>query len=270
MPAMTIQTGFLDAKKIAAHCATSLQPLSVEVVKETGSTNSDLMARLPTISAPVVLVAENQTAGRGRAGRSWLGAPGSTLTFSLAWPFSQSPQVLLGLPLAVGVALAEALGSMDVPVQLKWPNDVLKDGKKLAGVLIETSHQVNHESKTWAVIGIGLNLRVPEELEERIGRSVAEATWLAQMDKNLLLATLLNHLVSCLQQFATAGFSTFVPSWNALHAYAGQPVSLLEQGQVTRQGVAMGVDNYGCLLLQDPNGIVWPITAGDVSLRRTS
>lgn len=254
----------LNAKKITEHCAHSVLPLSVEVVAQTDSTNTDLLNRARALTKPTLLVAEAQTAGRGRAGRRWLSAPGSSLTFSLAWPFSTSSQGLLGLPLVVGVALAEALDSLDVKVQLKWPNDVLRNGKKLAGVLIETAHQ---NKETWAIIGIGLNLLVPEELEQQIQQPVAEATWLAQMDRNVLLAKLINHLASCLCQFSVSGFSAFVPTWNALHAYANQSVCILEQGQVIQQGKALGVDNLGCLLVQDQQGVVWPIMTGDVSLR---
>jgi len=258
----------LNAEKISAHCATLASPLVIEVVAQTGSTNADLMARAATLVSPTLLVAETQTAGRGRAGRSWLSASGSSLTFSLAWPFTLSSRALPGLPLAVGVALAEALGSMDVAVQLKWPNDVLRNGKKLAGVLIETAIETSDQTKQiWVVIGIGLNLQMPDELEQQIGRPVADATWLAQMDKNQLLATLIKHLVSCLQQFSTSGFPVFVSSWNALHAYAGQQVCVFDQNQLIRQGTALGVDNSGCLLLQDQGGVVWPVVAGDVSLR---
>lgn len=271
---MMKQTSSLNVEKIIAHYAGYIKharPVAIEVVIQTGSTNSDLMARLPFLSEPTLLVAETQTAGRGRAGRSWLSEPGSSLTFSLAWPFTKSPQALLGLPLAVGVALAQALSSMDVSVQLKWPNDVLKGGKKLAGVLIETANHIsslnNQQNLTWSVIGVGLNLLMPDELEHEIGRPVACATWLAQMDKNQLLATLLNYLVTCLQQFSNTGFSPFVPKWNALHAYAGQQVCLLNQGQITQQGTALGVDNSGRLLLQDQYDVIWPIVAGDVSLR---
>jgi BirA family biotin operon repressor/biotin-[acetyl-CoA-carboxylase] ligase len=73
--------------------------------------------------------------------------------------------------------------------------------------------------------------------------------------------------VSCLQQFSTSGFSVFAPSWNALHAYAGQQVCIVDHDQIIRQGTALGVDNSGCLLLQDQNDVVWTIMAGDVSLR---
>lgn len=264
MPAMNSPAPSLDSARISAHCTAAAQTVLIEVVQQTGSTNSDLLGRLASLTSAVLLVAEHQSAGRGRAGRSWLSGAGASLTFSVAWPFAQSAQALLGLPLAVGVALAEALAALQVPVQLKWPNDVHRNGKKLAGVLVESA---THGQQTWAVIGIGLNLLVPEELEQRIGHAVAEATWLAQMDRNQLLAMLLNHLVTALEQFEQSGLTTFLERWNALHAHAGQHVNLIEQGKIIRHGIATGVNQQGCLMLQDEHGALSAVMAGDVSLR---
>jgi len=264
MPAMNSPAPTLESGLIFAHCTAHAQAVLVEVVQQTGSTNSDLLSRLASLRGPVLLAAVDQTAGRGRAGRSWLSGAGASLTFSVAWPFARSPQALLGLPLAVGVALAEALTELQVPVQLKWPNDVLKNGKKLAGVLVETA---TLGQQTWAVIGIGLNLLMPPELEQSIGHEVAEATWLAQMDRNQLLAMLLNHLAAALEQFEKSGLSAFLERWNALHAHRGQQVNLIEQGRVTRQGIATGVNHQGCLMLQDEQGALSAVMAGDVSLR---
>lgn len=264
MPAMNSQPAILQAEKILAHCSGLAQSVSLEVVAQTGSTNSDLLARCAVLSVPTMLIAENQTAGRGRSGRSWLSEADSSLTFSIAWPFRQRPQALLGLPLAVGVALAEALRSLDLVVQLKWPNDVLKNGKKLAGVLVETAE---HGGVTWAVVGIGFNLLMPSELESRIGHDAADATWLAQMDKSRIMAVLLSYLADCLQKFGDAGLAPFMQPWNALHAYAGQAVHILDQGKIIQQGVALGVNSQGCLLLQDARGTVNPVMVGDVSLR---
>jgi len=236
----------------------------VEVVDETGSTNSDLLARAASLTAPVLLVALHQNAGRGRAGRSFLTAAGGALTFSLAWKFDGPLQRLSGLPLAVGVALAEALAALDVPVQLKWPNDLLKDGAKLAGMLVET--QAAPGGGTWAIIGIGLNLTVPDALEQQIGRSVAAATWLAQMDRDVLMAALLDALAANLAAFAHAGFAPFSARWNSRHAYQGQEVNILDQGAVLHTGRAAGVDDTGALLLDTATGRV-AVHAGDVSLR---
>jgi BirA family biotin operon repressor/biotin-[acetyl-CoA-carboxylase] ligase len=248
----------------AAIAALSNGAADVEVVAETGSTNADLMARAPHLSRPTLLIAEHQSAGRGRAGRSWLSAPGDSLTFSLAWKFAGSPQRLLGLPLAVGVALAETLAALDVPVQLKWPNDLLRDGSKLAGILIET--QGAAEGGTWTVIGVGLNLLMPDRLEARIGRSAAAAPWLARMDRDVLMAALLDALAAAMAQFDAAGFGAFRARWDALHAWHGQPVAIIDNGATLQQGVAAGVDDSGRLLLDTAAGRV-AVLAGDVSLR---
>ncbi|BBB58621.1 biotin-[acetyl-CoA-carboxylase] ligase [Undibacterium sp. KW1] len=258
----------LNAAAIEKLCDGAAREVDIEVVAETGSTNADLMARLSagasTPARPVLRVAVHQTAGRGRAGRPWLTVPGGMLTFSLAWHLPQAPYNLLGLPLAIGVALAECLNALNQNVQLKWPNDLLRDGKKLAGILLESA--AASEGGTWIVAGIGLNLQVSDELEAQVGRALADAPWLAQMDRNLLLAQLLNALAAALQQFGEQGFSAFLPRWNALHAYAGQTVHILDNGQVLHTGKALGVDLHGCLVLQTEHGQV-NVLAGDVSLR---
>ncbi|MFL6658616.1 MAG: biotin--[acetyl-CoA-carboxylase] ligase [Massilia sp.] len=251
----------MNANAIAA---LSRAGVAVEVVMETGSTNADLLARAPTLTAPVLLIAQRQLAGRGRAGRSWLSDEGGSLTFSLAWKFQAPLHALAGLPLAVGVALAEALAALDVKVQLKWPNDVLKDGAKLAGVLIET--QAAGSGALWAVIGVGMNLALPDDLEERIGRPAASAPWLAQMPREALMAALLDQLAASLRQFEQSGFAAFSARWNRLHAWAGHPVAIIDGSVTLQQGYAAGVDDSGALLLDTDAGRV-AIHAGDVSLR---
>jgi BirA family biotin operon repressor/biotin-[acetyl-CoA-carboxylase] ligase len=255
----------MNAQRIAELSRTKA-PFSilVEVVPETGSTNADLLARAPQLEAPVLRIAEHQTAGRGRAGRSWLSAPGHSLTFSLAWKFDGGLQQLTGLPLAVGVAVAETLGRLGQQVQLKWPNDVLKDGDKLAGILVET--QPAGAGAVWTVIGIGLNLVMPDELEGKIGRSVAAVPWLARMDRDALMAALLDGLAEALAEFARGGFAAFSARWNVLHGWQGQLVTLLDRGEVLQEGLAAGVDDAGRLLLDTAQGRM-AIVAGDVSLR---
>jgi BirA family biotin operon repressor/biotin-[acetyl-CoA-carboxylase] ligase len=243
--------------------AQSASGVAVDVVVETGSTNADLLARAPTLTQPLLLVAENQTAGRGRAGRSWLSSAGNSLTFSLAWQFDAGPQALSGLPLAIGVALAETLARLEVQVGLKWPNDLLKDGDKLAGILIETAPAGRG---IWAVIGVGLNLMMPDDLEREIGRPVAAVPWLARMDRNTLVAALLDGLAGALREFGQAGFGAFAARWNLLHAYQGQTVRIIDGGAVLHEGVAAGVDDSGRLLLDGAGGRI-AIAAGDVSLR---
>ncbi len=260
-------THTFSSERIAALCRPAAQQVALRVVEETGSTNADLLASLHTLSMPTLLVAHRQTAGRGRAGRAWLSDAGKSLTFSLAWKFSLPVHALVGLPLAVGVALAEALAMFGVQVRLKWPNDVLYQGKKLAGILIESAaaarvpHDVN-----WAVIGIGINMAVDADMAAQIGQPVASIPWLAHLEQDVLLATLLNGLAEALLQFEHEGLAAFIPRWNALHAYTGQPVVILDHGKVLYEGTAVGVDAIGRFMLDSATGRV-AVMAGDVSLR---
>nr|WP_315222289.1 biotin--[acetyl-CoA-carboxylase] ligase [uncultured Duganella sp.] len=255
---------------VAARCATSATHVAIEVVAETGSTNADLLARIDALDGPLLRIAENQTAGRGRAGRSWLSTPGAALMFSLAWRFKGPLHRMTGLPMAVGVALAETIASLGVPVQIKWPNDLLRDGKKLAGILVETqTSRRDGDGAVWAVIGVGINLLMPDELEEQIGRAVAAAPWLAKMDRNELMAALLSRLAAVLAEFDDTGFAPFAERWNLLHAWQGRDVVILDHGQVLQQGRAAGVDAIGRLMLDTEHGRV-EVLSGDVSLRLSS
>ncbi len=251
--------------RIRALCGAAAQSVAIEVVPQTGSTNADLLARAASLTGPLLLLAHDQTAGRGRAGRSWLSSPEGSLTFSLAWQFHCPLQELIGLPLTIGVALADAFAQLNVRVALKWPNDILQDGKKLAGILIETA-AVKEPAATWAVIGIGINLQLPTELAQKIAQPAANLGSQTQ-DRETIMAVLLETLVMNLQQFEAQGFAAFHARWNALHAYAGQAVALIEQGRIVQEGLAAGVDTMGRMQLDTASAGRIHIMAGDVSLR---
>lgn len=256
----------LSVARISALRRPGSPPLAIEVVAQTGSTNADLLARLDSLALPTLLAAEMQTAGRGRAGRSWHASPGAALTFSLAWKFNSRLQSLAGLPLAVGVVIAETLNGFGIDVRLKWPNDILKNGNKLAGILIETaSARSAPDGGVWAVIGIGVNISVSERLATTIGRPVADLSSV-EMDRNALLASLLDDLSGALVRFDRSGFGEFAARWNRLHAHTGQQVVILDQGRISHEGTAIGVDDGGRLLLETAAGEV-AIASGDVSLR---
>jgi BirA family biotin operon repressor/biotin-[acetyl-CoA-carboxylase] ligase len=255
----------LDAARIAELCAATRNGLAIEVTASTGSTNADLRQRIDQLRTPVLLAAEEQTAGRGRAGRSWVAAPGDSLCFSLAWPFDGSVARLAGLPLAVGVALADALRAHGHPVTLKWPNDLLLNSAKLGGILVETAAARNDgQSALWAVIGIGLNVHPNASRDAGVGNEVAALG--KDIDRQALLASLADALVAALALFDAQGLAPFVDRWQRWHAYAGLPVVILEQDKVLKQGIPRGIDAQGCLLLETDEGLV-PIAAGDVSLR---
>lgn len=268
-------TDSLDAARIAGLLASLFDgPLAIDVVAATGSTNADLRERAGSLPGPLLLAAESQTAGRGRAGRSWLAEPGDSLCFSLAWRFAGPLHRLSGLSLAVGVALAECLraprsdGQPGTPAMLKWPNDLLVDGAKLAGILIETAGAAADDS-VWVVIGVGLNVRANAARDAAIDQPVATLSTGRShpaIDRNALLAQLAASLARALVCFDRDGLAPFVSRWDALHAHAGQPVSIVEQGRTLHQGVALGIDASGCLQLDTGAGIV-KIAAGDVSLR---
>lgn len=262
----------------------------LEIVEETGSTNADLMARLKALprdagalARPIVRVAYLQTAGRGRRGRPWYAEPGNALLFSIACVMPRPLEGLAGLSLAIGVALVDGLRSLPVAgpgqIALKWPNDVLLEGDKLAGILIETAWST--EDASAVVIGIGTNVKGADELAAKVGELNAGApaqvrgatpTALARALPNAnltdTLAAELNALEPALQRFAASGFAPFQPRWNACHAYAGREVMLIEQGVEVARGVARGVDERGQLLLDTPTGRR-AIATGDVSLRLT-
>jgi BirA family biotin operon repressor/biotin-[acetyl-CoA-carboxylase] ligase len=255
----------LDAARITELCAATRNGLAVEVTASTGSTNADLRQRIDQLSAPLLLAAEAQTAGRGRAGRSWLAAPGDSLCFSLAWPFGGPVTRLAGLPLAIGVALADLLRARGHAVTLKWPNDLLLDGAKLGGILVETSAaRADGDSRLWAVIGIGMNVHSNADRDAGVGNEVAALG--KAIDRNELLAALSDALVEALAMFDAQGLAPFIDRWQRWHAFAGLPVMILEQGRRLHQGIARGIDAQGCLLLETDDGLL-SIAAGDVSLR---
>jgi BirA family biotin operon repressor/biotin-[acetyl-CoA-carboxylase] ligase len=252
----------ISAERVAALCGAAAQRVAIRVVAETGSTNDDLLAEARSLQRPTLLWALAQTAGRGRAGRSWHADEDATLTFSLAWKFALPLHALTGLPLAVGVTIADVLGLYAIDVRLKWPNDLLRDGRKLGGILIET---VRDGDACWAVIGIGINMALPQQLDDQTAAAAAAAPEL-QADRGQVIATLTTALVEALGTFEQQGLAAFTARWNARHAHAGRQVNIIDQGRILHSGRASGVDDQGRLLLETAQGPV-AIVAGDVSLR---
>ena len=240
----------------------------VDALDECDSTSSELLRRAER-GAPsgTVVVADRQTAGRGRRGRQWLSQPEHSLTFSLLWRFPGNAMRLAGLSLAVGLAVAEALEGLGAQgVRLKWPNDILltqgSDFAKLGGILIELA---SDRRGVQAVIGIGLNLEAPTgDLAQPVAGLVQAMSHLPE--RHMLFGAILERLAVILDQFAVHGFLGAKTAWQRLHAWQDMPVSILGEEQVV-SGTCLGVDDDGSLLLRTESGIE-RILSGDVSLRR--
>lgn len=235
---------------------------TLALADEIDSSNTQLTTRAAQ-GAPhgLVLAAERQTAGRGRLGRRWQMRLGAGLTFSLLWRFDRGLSGLAGLSLVVGIAIVRALREFGVPVALKWPNDVLLGGRKLAGILIELSGDALGPAAV--VIGIGLNVEAPGEVDQPVA-NLADAG--CKVGRNALLAALLNQLAGVLAQFDRDGFAAFRDEWHQLAAFIGQPVRLSFSHGEPADGIAVGVDDSGALLVDGAAGRrVFHV--GEVSLR---
>lgn len=255
----------LDAETVGVVLGSRRHLYRIECRDKCESTNSLLLERA-ACGAPSgqVLACEAQTAGRGRRGRSWHSEPGASLTFSVLWRFPPAMPVG-GLSLAVGVALARALERQSIGgIALKWPNDLLAGGRKLAGVLIE---MVPGEPGA-VVVGIGLNIRLPAELARRIDAdAVAVADLIAVApSRNALLAAVLDELADAFGRFESEGFSTLRDDWLARHAHQGVQISLSNEAGLCLQGRCLGVDHDGALLVRTADG-VQRVVSGEVSLR---
>jgi BirA family biotin operon repressor/biotin-[acetyl-CoA-carboxylase] ligase len=241
------------AEDIWQSCAPLLPALTVEVLREVDSTNSELMRRAQAGNTdPVLLIAENQTAGRGRLGRQWHGQAGDALTFSLGLVLH--PVDWSGLSLAVGLSVVESLDPKgDLGLGLKWPNDVwtLREPKrweKLAGILIETA--VTRNKARYCVIGIGVNLAKPGSTDLSI-----PAAGLRELRENIsapqALASIAKPLLSTVLAFETKGFDPLQTAFAQRDVLFDLPVTLSDG----RQGIARGVDNTGVLRVETSQGL---------------
>ena len=240
---------------------------ALDVLDSAESTNSLLMARAAGAATGSVIAAEWQTHGRGRRGRPWHSLPGAVLTFSLLWRFQQGAGFLSGLSLAVGVAISRVIAALGVgEVGLKWPNDVLWRGRKLAGVLIEMQGDMLGPSA--AVIGIGLNCRLPGALRDRIDQPVADlaAACNGAPDRNRVLALLLIELARVLDEFGRSGFAPLRDEWQRRHVYQGETVSIALPDGREISGTADGVADDGTLLITTNTG-QRRFHSGDMSVR---
>lgn len=229
---------------------------------DVGSTNDEAMARLRGSGAPVWVVAERQLAGRGRRARPWVSERGN-LYASVAFPSSLTAAAAGMLPLAAAVALADAIAVLGVETHLKWPNDVLVDGRKVSGILIETE-MAGTDRRT--VVGYGVNVaHHPEEMH-----ATHLAAHRADLSPKTVLAALAPAFATTLDQLgAPDGVATIRRRWLDRAAGIGGPIEVRLERE-TRSGRFEGLDADGRLILRCADGSEEHIVAGDVFLRAAS
>jgi BirA family biotin operon repressor/biotin-[acetyl-CoA-carboxylase] ligase len=259
----------LDAQAIAAALGKCAARTDIVVAERCASTNAELLARAPDDDGALILAAEEQTAGRGRRGRRWHSAPGTAATFSVSRRLRCAPGALAGLSLAAGVAVVRALRDLGVAdVSLKWPNDLLLDGAKLGGILVETRQA---EGGVLAVIGIGINCRPQPGLSARLRRRVAALDDCARkpLARDAVIGAVAREVLAALDEFERAGFAAFAGDWVALHAYEGRRLRVrLDDGR-TLSGVASGLAESGALRLRTRTGLR-EISSGQVVMARAA
>ena len=263
----------LDAEVIRSALPINVQGglADLEIAWSLDSTNSELLRRDPPARGCAVLLAERQTGGRGRRGRAWASPLAAHVYLSLARRFDGGLARLGGLSLVAGVAACEALRVLGFDeVGLKWPNDlVVFDGtglRKLGGLLVEGGGEVAGAAR--AVIGIGLNVRMPPRGGDAIDQPWAELTGLSTQppSRNAVAAALLVQLLPALDAFDAHGLAPFLPRYAALDALAGRAITV-HAATTVWPATALGIADDGALRVRDADGKEHLVHAGDVSLR---
>ncbi len=256
----------------------------VDHVAVTGSTNADLLA--PPLgqspARPALRWADHQDAGRGRRGRQWVDVPGQALMLSMAFERSgrgtDAGAPLAAFSLVAGLTVARSLqasGLAAAPLRLKWPNDVLMAGRKVAGILVELRQ---HGDLQRLVVGCGINLLEPPAAALGIARDSGlpaggllgpgprEATVTSLSVRQTLVAQIAVRMAAAHHEFFKSGLSAFLPGWMACHAYQDEPIMLMDGSCLLAQGVCRGVDKTGSLLVETDAG-VQAFVIGEVSAR---
>lgn len=255
----------LAPKAIAGALEPPPLAISLRIYRAIGSTNDAVMAWLnePGDEARVAM-AETQLAGKGRRGRGWVSPFGRNIYLTFGRFVKVPLSELGGLSLLLGMQVVEALRSQGLQgLGLKWPNDVLLDGGKLAGILVELKPQ---EARGIGVVaGIGINLSLSAEDAADIDQAWSAAAMQKPLDRNLLAAALIQQLCAALDRFEAESFAPFQQQWPSYNLYQGKEVAVSCGGKVVK-GVDRGVTKRGDLVLETSTGLM-EFNAGEVSLR---
>ena len=264
----------LDLKRIQRTLPDNIKSSINEIIFSpiVSSTNQMLLDRIRQHQNihQVICLTEMQSQGRGRRGRSWESPFASNIYLSMAWKFERGIAAVEGLSLVVGLAVYRALLQLNFKVGLKWPNDLLYEGKKLGGILVEISGDVSGDC--FVVIGLGVNVRMPPTSAENIDQPWIDLKTIAKaerfekiVNRSDLVATILIQLIPMLEKFGDSGFAPFKNEWESAHVYQGQRVNL-NTGSQYISGTVLGVNENGALRL-DVAGSEQVVVGGEVTLR---
>lgn len=241
--------------------------VDVFVFDELGSTNQWVIDNISKKTDENLLcVAERQSLGRGRSGREWKSANASNVYMSFSCIAGVNRKNISALSLVIGLAVARVLKNKGVAgVSLKWPNDVLLHGKKLAGILIESKL---HNGQLVMIVGIGINVQMPLDfnVSSDLGWADLSGTEVTVADRNQLIASVYSECEEMISDFFVQGFSVYKSEWMDYDEYMGKGVKIMDQGKLVYSGNNMGVDEGGCLLVNSGSETK-QIFSGDVSLR---
>ncbi|MBA3661161.1 MAG: bifunctional biotin--[acetyl-CoA-carboxylase] ligase/biotin operon repressor BirA [Gammaproteobacteria bacterium] len=246
------------------------EKVDIEIFETLDSTNNYLR-NFFNHTSPKICLAEVQTAGKGRLHRHWHSPFGENIYFSCLYPFKRDLSEMAGLSLVVSLAIVESLKFLHLPYanQVKWPNDILYEGRKLAGILIEL--QAEAHGACHVIIGIGLNVNMSEKEGQCIEQpwTSLKAITGQYIDRNLLAARLITQLFAHLKHFEQIGFTDFMPAWHAVDYLRNKDVTLNYMHQ-TIKGHVKGIDKQGHLIMESVDGTLQTYSAGDTSLIKTT
>jgi BirA family biotin operon repressor/biotin-[acetyl-CoA-carboxylase] ligase len=264
--ALTEPLILLDKKIIEASLDKTLaEQIDLTVLETTPSTATFLRNHFSQNKKSLCL-AEHQSVGIGRLGRSWTSPFGLNIYFSCRYHFQCDIADLSGLSLATSIAVVKTLEKFGAAPQIKWPNDIYCDHKKIAGNLIELIAESNGSCQAIISVGINVNMINSTDNISQPWTSLREQTGVSH-DRNTLSVELIQELFSTLEQFRSQGLPYFKDIYHH-YDYLDQRPVVIEQFQSTLEGKAIGIDDFGRLLLQMPTGKITPISAGDASLKK--
>ncbi len=236
-----------------------------ECVETTGSTNTDLLQRVKNEGVKNIVVrrALSQTQGRGTRGRTWDGNR-NCLMFSVAIPVGNDLRIISAIPLVIGANIVEALNRCGVAAKIKWPNDILLNGKKLAGILVEAAKSPNQDYGL--VVGIGFNLKNPYNGASYGSAGLSDVLHDDKLDANYWMWLLIRCVLDAVQEIQAEGLTRTKALWDTIAAYKNQTVYIIEENHTLYEAKVIGIDDDGRLLVRC-GSLEKALLSGTISIR---